>query len=232
MQAFWDARAKENALYFVYNQIDYNSPDAELFWTEGARTVDVILDSLGVSLGPEDEVVEIGCGVGRLTRTLAARARSVRALDVSTEMLARAREANPALDNVTWIHGDGTSLTGIESASADVCFSHVVFQHIPDPAITLGYVREMGRVLRPGGWAGFHISNDPGAHRTRWGKWLMRWGPLGLFGRAPKGQGDPAWIGSAVDLDDLRDTATEALLSVERVVHQGTPFCFVLLRRR
>lgn len=231
MQDFWDARAKENALYFVYNQIDYNSPDAELFWTEGARTVDVILDSLGVSVGPQDEVVEIGCGVGRLTRTLAARARSVRALDVSTEMLARAREANPGLDNVTWVHGDGTSLTGIENASADVCFSHVVFQHIPDPAITLGYVREMGRVLRPGGWAGFHISNDRRAHRARWGKRLMRW-PLRLFGRAPRGQGDPAWIGSAVDLDDLRDTATEALLNVERVAHPGTPFCFVLLRRR
>lgn len=232
MQAFWDERAKENAFYFVDNQIDYNSPDADRFWAEGVRTVDVICAALGVSVGPEDEVVEIGCGVGRLTRVLADRGRSVRALDVSAEMLARAREANAALANVTWLHGDGASLTGVDDASADVVFSHVVFQHIPDPAITLEYVTEMGRVLRPGGWAGFQISNDPSIHRARTGGRLLRERALALMGKAPKGQGDPAWLGSAVEIDDLRATASAAGLEVERVENPGTQFCFVLLRRR
>lgn len=68
-------------------------------------------------------------------------------------MLELAREHNPALDAVEWIHGDGTSLEPLADASADACFSQVVFQHIPDPEITLGYVAEMGRVLRPGGSA-------------------------------------------------------------------------------
>lgn len=232
MQAFWDARAKENALYFVDNQVDYNSPDADRFWAQGQRTVDTILNTLGVRLDPEDEVVEVGCGVGRLTRVLAERARSVRAVDVSAEMLARAREASPDLDNVTWIHGDGATLTGIEDASADACFSHVVFQHIPDPAVTLGYVREMGRVLRPGGWAGFHVSNDPRVHRPPGGLRRLRDRALAALGRAPRGQTDPAWLGSAVDLGELRAAAEEAGLSVERVENPGTQFCFVLLRRR
>ena len=232
MQEFWDARARENAFYFVDNQVDYNSPDAEQFWAEGVRTVDVICEALGVSVGPEDDVVEVGCGVGRLTRVLAGRGRSVRALDVSAEMLARANEANAALDNVTWIHGDGTSLTGVDDASADIVFSHVVFQHIPDPPITLGYVREMGRVLRPGGWAGFQISNDPSIHRPRSGGRLLKERALAVVGRAPKGQGHPAWLGSAVDLDDLRETADAAGLAVEHVENPGTQFCFVLLRRR
>ena len=54
--------------------------------------------------------------------------------------------------------------------SVDGCFSHVVFQHIPDPPITLNYVREMGRVLRPGGWALFQVSNDPTIHQPPGGR--------------------------------------------------------------
>src|SRR5206468_8184733 len=141
---------------------------------------------------------------------------SVRALDVSSEMLEVARRMNPQLGNVDWLHGDGTTLAPIPGASADACVSHVVFQHIPDPEVTLGYVREMGRVLRPGGWAAFQVSNDPSVHRRR------------LFAR--RGTRHPAWRGSAVDLGVLRATASDAGLEVERVVGEGTQFCLVRLQ--
>lgn len=231
MQRFWDERARENALYFVDNTLDYRSPDAERFWREGERVVETILETLGVRIEPEQEIVEIGCGVGRLTRALAARARRVCALDVSEEMLARAREASPELSNVEWLHGNGTTLTGVPDAAADGCFSHVVFQHIPDPAITLGYIREMGRVLRSGGFAAFHVSNDPGVHRPR-GRSGLAQRLLERLGRAPRGRDNAAWLGSAVDLDDLRRTADQAGMDVERVENAGTQFCYVLLRRR
>lgn len=230
MRTFWDERARENALYFVDNTIDYRNPDAEAFWRDGERVVDRILDLLGARIEPDHEVVEIGCGVGRLTRALAARARRVVALDVSAEMLARAREANPHLDNVEWLLGDGTSLAGVADASADVCFSHVVFQHIPDPAVTLGYVREMGRVLRPGGFAAVHVSNDPSVHRPR--KPSLRWRVLERLGRAPRGSDNPAWLGSAVDLEELKAVAADAGMDAERIENAGTQFCYVLLRRR
>jgi SAM-dependent methyltransferase len=225
MREFWDERARENALYFVDNTLDYRSPDAERFWREGELVVERILQMLGASVEPGDHVVEIGCGVGRLTRALAALAARVTALDVSAEMLARARELNPELDGVTWLEGDGASLAGVDDASADACLSHVVFQHIPDPGVTLGYVREMGRVLRPGGWSAFQVSNDPGVHRPR--RRLRA-----LLRRGPRGQEHPAWLGSAVDLDELGATAAAAGMDVERVEGAGTQFCLVLLRRR
>lgn len=224
MREFWDARAREDAWYFVDNEQAYRHPDPDRFWAAGEALLDGLLEQTGSALRPGDVAIDIGCGLGRITRALAGRVAHVHAIDVSSEMLARARELNAGLDNVTWHQGDGTSLHPV--AAADAVVSHVVFQHLPDPALTYGYVREMGRVLRPGGFAAFQVSNDPaihaGAHRP----------PSRLkvaLGRAPGGQRDPAWQGSAVDLDVLRATAEEAGLRVDRTAHEGTQFCLVRL---
>ncbi len=231
MQGFWDQRADEDAFFFVDNRLEYGKPDLEKFWADGVVDLDRLLDVVGEEIGASDSVLEIGCGVGRLTRVLAARATSVQALDVSERMLELAMEHNPQLDNVEWILGDGTTLAPIESGSIDSCVSHVVFQHIPDPAITLGYIAEIGRVLRPGGWAAFQISNDAQVHRHRPLGALLKLQLQALAGRAPRGQEDPHWRGSMVELDDLRATAGDSSMSVERVVGEGTQLCCVLTRR-
>jgi len=232
MASFWDRRADEDAYFFVDDRQAFGQPDLDRFWRGGEEALDGMLAALEVRLEPTDEILEIGCGLGRITRVLAARGASVRALDVSERMLRQARELNPGLENVEWVLGDGCSLAGVESQSVDVCFSHVVFQHIPDPDVTLAYVTDMGRTLRPGGWAGFHVSNDPDVHRrpsirTRLGRRM-----LAAVGRSPRGQTEPAWLGSAVDLEKLSGTAAAAGLEMERVVGAGTQWCFVLLRKR
>ena len=232
VERFWDERAREDAFHFVDSRLPYRGGEDERFWSGGEQAVSQMLAVLGVELEPTDVVVDIGCGIGRLTRALAARAGEVLALDVSSEMLARARQLNAHLDNVRWLHGDGTTLAPIADSSVDGCFSHVVFNHIPDPAITLGYVREMGRVLRTGGWSAFQVSNDPEAeaHGPPGGAPLRR-RLAALAGRVPRAYDHPAWLGSAVDLDALRRTASDAGLAVERVEAPGSFFCTVLVRR-
>lgn len=229
MREFWDERARENALYFVDSRLSYRDPDSERFWAEGQADLSRLLESLDARVTPGMVVADIGCGIGRLTRALAGRVGTVYAIDVSGEMLARARELNPHLDNVVWMRGDGTTLAPIEDASVDACISHVVFQHIPDPQVTLGYVREMGRVLRPGGWAAFQVSNDARVHRPR--RRSPRRVISRLARRAPRGQGDPRWLGAAVDLEALRGAASDGGLTIERVHSPGTQFCLVLARR-
>jgi SAM-dependent methyltransferase len=229
MRRFWDERAREDAFFFVDDRLEYGRPDEERFWREGERDLLSLLDAVAVELRETDEVVEIGCGLGRLTRALAARVASVRALDVSSEMLSRARELWPAAPacGVQWLLGDGLSLVGVQDASADLCVSHVVFQHLPRAELTLGYVREMGRVLRPGGVAAFQFSNDAGVHRAaRAGLRTRRRGRR----EGPQGREDPAWLGSAVDLSALRSTAHGAGLEVERLAGEGTQFCVARLR--
>ena len=233
MRDFWDAAAREDAYFFIDDRLQRGSPDRERFWGEGPALLDHFLGELGAAIESGDVVVDIGCGIGRFTRPIAHRARFVHALDISGEMIERARREHGDLTNVEWVHGSGVDLRPLADASADVCFSLVVFQHIPDPRVTLGYVRDMGRVLRPGGWAGFQVSTAPQVHRSPRAPLRSRLRDLLGRGRgAPADRGHPAWLGSALDLDALRATAGEAGLVVERVVGAGTQFCLVLLRRR
>lgn len=230
MGAFWDARAREDAFYFVDNRRAYGDPEADQFWASGEHDLQQILDLLEVTITPQQTVLDIGCGPGRLTRAIARRAGRAVGIDVSAEMLLRARSLNAGIHNTMWLIGDGTSLQPLQDASVDAVISHVVFQHIPDPAITLGYIAEIGRVLKQGGWAAFQISNDPAIHRPR--HQPLRTRLASLRGRAPRGQDEPPWLGSAVKLDALRRTAEASNLDVERVLGEGTQYCMVRVRRR
>jgi len=229
MRRFWDARAREDAFHFVDNREPYGAADPERFWREGERDLDTLLDALGAPpIRPEDRVLDLGCGIGRLTRALARRAAHVTALDVSPEMLRRARELNPDAGNVTWVLGDGASLAGVADASVDVAISHVVLQHIPSAKVQLGYVSELARVLRPGGWAAFGLSTDPRVHQPRQSR---REALRSLVGGAPRGQDAPEWLGAFVPLDALGATAIRAGLELPRIEGANTQFTLVLARR-
>jgi SAM-dependent methyltransferase len=119
-------------------------------------------------------------------------------------------------------------LAGIDDTSADVVISHVVFQHIPDPQITLGYVREIGRVLRPEGVTALVMSNLPSVHKR---SASIRERVRALARRGPGGQMHEAWLGSAVELDDLRAAAADGGMVIEQYVGGGTQFMLVRLGR-
>ena len=228
-ERYWDERARENALFYVDNELEYSDPDTEAFWQRGEEVFRLMLDMVGLEVRPTDTVLDIGCGVGRLTRALATRAERVYGLDVSREMLRLAREHNPQLKNVEWVHGDGASLRGIEDRSVDGCFSHVVFQHIPDPKITLAYVRDMGRVLRPGGWALFQVSTDPSVHHEPRPPLTRR---LKRLAKGERPRAHRAWWGSAVEPGALRQAAADGGLDVEQLRDEGSQYTTVLARRR
>jgi 16S rRNA (adenine1518-N6/adenine1519-N6)-dimethyltransferase len=65
-----------------------------------------------VALSSTDTVVEIGCGVGRMTRRLSELAGTVIAADISSRMLELCRRAVADRDNVECLQlpGDGQLL--------------------------------------------------------------------------------------------------------------------------
>jgi ubiquinone/menaquinone biosynthesis C-methylase UbiE len=106
-----------------------------------------MLDDLEVELvaryGTGKDVLEVGCGTGLILGRVAGFARTARGIDLSAGMLARARARGLAVAQAS-----ATELP-IASASVDVAYSFKVLAHVQDVGAAL---REMARVVRPGGW--------------------------------------------------------------------------------
>ncbi|MFC6076968.1 class I SAM-dependent methyltransferase [Microbispora bryophytorum] len=100
--------------------------------------------------GKGHQIVDVGCGTGYLTRMLAplvGREGRVTGLDPSPAMIGHARRRSP--DNCSYQVGEGQAMP-FPDASFDIVVSSLAVHHIPVAARDTA-VREMFRVLRPGG---------------------------------------------------------------------------------
>lgn len=231
MRAFWDQKARENAFWFIETALDFNHPDADAFWRSGEEVLDDSLRRFDLKLRGDERVLEIGCGIGRISRALARRTGEVVGIDVSEEMIGRGTEALRDMSNVSLHLTAGLDLSEFANDSFDFGYSFVTFQHIPDAAITCNYIAELGRVLRPGGLALFQVSQHPAFHRREfWGRPRIGERVSGLLGRAPKGVLEPEWLGSTVSKADLVAALDRGRLTLEGIDGERTLFCFVLAR--
>lgn len=161
MREDWDQRARENAEYYIHTGTEHWS-EREFFRSGEINVANEIMSDMqricGGTRSPLDlDALEIGCGVGRMTKMMGRIFRHVTAVDVSSEMIKRARSNLSALDNVKVILGDGATLSGVQDSSFDFAFSFIVFQHIPTVDVITSYCREVYRVLRPGALFKFQL---------------------------------------------------------------------------
>ena len=89
-----------------------------------------------------DSCLEIGCGVGRMTAQLLDVFEEVHAVDVSEEMLSKARVLVPG---ATYHLVRGSELPEVRTTAV---FSTQVFQHFASEADAFDYFRSIGGVLR------------------------------------------------------------------------------------
>ena len=181
-------------------------PQAYLSWRAaslGAITEELeqrqVMDMMGELSGRR--VLDAGCGDGALVRAAASRGADVTGIDTDPAMLAvaRSRAAQAGL-HATFMEGPVERLP-FPNASFDVVVSITVLCFVADAA---GAVREMVRVLRPGGRL---VLGELG----RWNVWAMR--------RRVRG-----WLGSATwkaarfrTASELRALAKGAGLSVTAI---------------
>lgn len=156
--ARWERFAREDPLRFIDPALS-GGMTIEEFAASGDPLVASAL-AWAAPLTGHERAVEIGCGVGRYTVALASRFALVDAVDVSPTMIALARQVGmPA--NVSLHVGSGRDLAGLPDGAYDVAFSHLVFQHIAERGVIASYLRELGRVLVPGGVAVLQFDTRP-----------------------------------------------------------------------
>jgi len=112
-------------------------------------------------LHPQMAVADVGAGTGFIAAGLAPLVKHVHLLDGSAAMLAQARQNLAGADNVEFHLADGLSLP-LPDASVDAVFANMYLHHCPDP---LAAIREMVRILRPGGRL---VITDADAHEQEW----------------------------------------------------------------
>ncbi|MCK4509287.1 MAG: methyltransferase domain-containing protein [Desulfuromonadales bacterium] len=116
-----------------------------------ARQLEMLKSYLSEIDFPSDaRVLEIGCGTGGVTRTLAQwpGVKEAVGIDPSAIFISKAREFGSSIPNLSFFEGDGRALP-LDDQSFDVVVVHTTMCHVPDPG---GLVTEAFRALRPDGW--------------------------------------------------------------------------------
>lgn len=152
-KSFWDDKASTTTGAFIAVDGSANEDVARLTGAYTARQVACALD-----LQPEDRVLELGCGVGRIGRELAPKIAHWEGTDISANMLGVARERLKDFANVGLTELKRTSLEALPSASFSKAYCVAVFIHMDKEDFFL-YLEELARVLQPGGLVFFDTWN-------------------------------------------------------------------------
>jgi SAM-dependent methyltransferase len=154
-KTFWDDKASTTAGAMA--AVDGSTDESVLRATGGYTAHQV---GAALELAPGDRVLELGCGVARIGRELAARVGFWQGVDISTNMLevARQRLTAAGASNFALAPLERTSLSMLADASFDKAYCVAVFIHM-DKEDFFVYLRELARVLKPGGRVYFDTWN-------------------------------------------------------------------------
>ena len=172
MRDDWNARAREDASYYV--AFGRRDQEPEEFFA----TAEEVVKGLQWELRrmPADanrrawRALEIGCGPGRIIRPMSKVFGEIHGVDVSDEMIARARANLQGIPHAHVHATRGSDLAPFADESFDLVYSYAVFQHIPSSEVVFNYLREARRVLKTGGLMRIQINGLPesAAHYDTW----------------------------------------------------------------
>ena len=205
----------------------------EEYWSRFADTYDEkqravvgdeLLDEMRRQLGalpPLGSALELGCGTGYFTKTIADRCKSLVATDLSEQLLDAARARLRDHDGVRFQQEDCMA-TSFAAASFDsVCMANLIHV-VADPAQVL---RECRRVLRPGGRIVILTF-------TRHG--MSAWERLKMGGRFVRTWGKPPAHMHIISPESLSALAEDSGFFTERsqLLGQATRAVFLLAHSR
>ena len=245
MRRDWDERARKNPYFYIASwRKDW---DEESFFRSGEedyrRLVSPVLERH--EFAPRGKtMLELGCGAGRMSRSFAAEFDRVLAIDVSAEMLNRARALNRDFENITWVQGNGSDMSNIASESVEFVFSYLVLQHLPNEALVRFYISEILRILAADGLCLFQFNGTAEKYmnwkgRVTWAVidylWTIRLGGVSRFiartlGMDPQMAGNN-WHGVDVSGDSVEQTVHSNAGVVLKLSGVNTPMAWCCARK-
>jgi cyclopropane fatty-acyl-phospholipid synthase-like methyltransferase len=206
MRAEWNERASEDAHYYV--AFGRREQDDEEFFATAADVVRALETELKRIPGAK-RALEIGCGPGRLMRPMSRHFEEIHGVDISDEMIRRAQSNLAGTPNAHPHHATGSDLRAFPDAHFDFVYSYAVFQHIPSGEVVFGYLREVARVLKPGGVAHLQLNGLPKTSQTY-----------------------TTWSGFRISAGEVREFAHDHNLQLLALDGEGTQYMWTTWRRK
>ncbi len=156
----WNEAGKQDPFWAVLSAPDKkgNRWQADQFFQTGVDEIDQVMShlrQLGVDvLG--HRALDFGCGPGRLTQALAAHFEQVDGVDISPSMIALAERLNQRADHCRYHLNETDDLRRFADHTFDFVYSSITLQHV-GPANARSYLKELIRVLAPGGVLVFQL---------------------------------------------------------------------------
>ena len=156
----WEARARSPFRdFFVASHQGWD--DRKVRERRAAADAEMALTGLHTERLARMEVLEVGCGVGRLAGVIAPRVKGYTGFDIAPAMVEEARRKNEGLENVRFFVSGGLDLPmEAKDREYDLAFALAVFIHCPRDVIG-ELIRNVYTSLAPGGEFRFQVSADP-----------------------------------------------------------------------
>lgn len=180
----WEKLAEENHRYYIASRKGRDIDDNN-FRLTGQEDYDKLVlgdEFLLKSLEPlnNKNVLEIGCGSGRLLEFFAKDFKEVYGVDISKKMIDLAKDWLHNFNNVFLEATDGLHYP-YKNDFFDLVFSYVVFQHMPSKKVIKKNLEEVYKVLKPNGLAKIQLRSG-----YQPAKWTWYYGPSFSFVQAKK----------------------------------------------
>lgn len=161
LQRNWEGLAQTDPLWSICTDPEKRNKrwNQEEFFATGKREVEKVLEHLrgiGVPLDQAAPALDFGCGVGRLTRALAAYFPECWGVDISPTMIRMAEDFHKDHERCKFCVNQGGDLPMFRDGYFGFIYASIVFQHIEKKYVE-NYLLELVRLLKPGGVFIFQI---------------------------------------------------------------------------
>jgi len=181
----WRKFGEEDPYFVVLSQPRFRQEaitekDLEAFFQSGEEYVDQMLAMASERVDAPRRfrnVLDFGCGVGRLTLPLAAHAENVLGVDISPSMLSEARKncEFQGVTNAKFVESEAWMANSTERF--DLVHTFIVLQHI-SPNSGFSVIANLMECLTDEGVGVIHLTYGKSQRGIRLISWIKKWVPL------------------------------------------------------
>src|SRR3989344_1223824 len=173
VREIWNGLARKNARYYANTKTpsgrdvnEFELKETGLADYQKYVSEDLLLSPV-LAKGAGASVLEIGCGLGRMTEFFPRHFTKVAAVDISDVMVESARKRLAETKNINLKVSDGKTVPCPDN-HFNFVFSYQTLQHIPTHEILAEKFKEIYRTMKPSGVAKLHLRTGRGLYKWHW----------------------------------------------------------------